>query len=256
MSLLQSPSELCDRNAVPYVVWCYWEGAAMSGNRSTSFEYLARNIQVPICLLTPENLPLFIKPEHPFPAAYQHLSVVHRSDYVRAYMLYHYGGGWHDIKATEVSYSDVWQEFEDPEVWIVGKPEIAKGAAKVYAEDGRYVPDHYDKLIAVPAWVGRPHTALAKDILEGIEKVIADNRQALTKNPAKHPRERKITAKNRLAKLFAQIKFRYAGRSTTYPLEWTLFGNAFHPAILKHHRHVSYRLPYDKVKNAGIYHRG
>ncbi|HMR18863.1 MAG TPA: hypothetical protein PKA53_06165 [Sphingobacterium sp.] len=256
MPLIQSPVELSYRHAVPYTLWCYWEGDPMSGNRLTSFEYLQQNIQVPICLLTPDNLHLFIKPEHPFPDSYQHLSIVHRSDYVRAYMLYHYGGGWHDIKATEVSYANVWKEFENPEIWIVGKPEIAKGAAKAYTGDGSYVPDHYKRLIAVPAWVGRPHTALAKDILDGIENLVTYHAQELKKYPAKHPRDKKIVTKSRIKRLFTRIKFRYQGKSTRYPLEWTLFGNVFHPVILKYNQHVSFKLPYDKLKNAGIYHRG
>lgn len=256
MQLIESPSALTYVHDVPYVVWCYWEGAPMSGNRLVSFEYLQKNIQVPVCLLTPANIHQFIKPEHPFPNNYKDLSVVHRSDYVRAYMLYHYGGGWHDIKATEISYVDVWQEFADPNIWIIGKPEIAKGAANVYTAEGLYVPDRYDRLIAVPAWVGRPHTALAKAILDGIEHAISSNAAALTQYPAKHPREKKITTTNMLKKLFTQAKFLYQGRSTRYPLEWTLFGNVFHPMILKYNQHVSFNLPYDKRKNAGIYHRG
>ena len=240
---------------MPFVVWCYWEGPPMTGNRRLSFEYLQAHIQVPICLITPDNLHHFIVEGHPLPRAFNQLSIVHRSDYIRAYLLHHYGGGWHDIKATEVSYEKVWEEFRNDAIWIVGKREIAKGAAKIYNADGDFVPDHYQKLIAVPSWVGRPQTSLSADLLSGIEAIIEQNADTLFMYPAKHPREKRISSRNPIKRLFTIIKFKYQKRSIHYPLDWTLFGNVFHPAILKYHQHVSFKLPADKRKNAGIYHR-
>ena len=254
--VIHSPQDLTYQNQVPFVVWCYWEGEAMSGNRLLSFEYLSKNIGVPICLITPENIQQFIKPQHPFPEVYKYLSIVHRSDYIRAYLLHHYGGAWHDVKATTVSYASCWKEFEDEKIWIIGKPEIAKGAAQVLTSDGKYIPDYYKDLIAVPSWIGRPQTPLSSEILQGIEHILAENATTLATNPAKHPRERKLVTKNIVQKIVYPIKFFLQKRSLYYPLEWTLFGNVFHPAILKYKNHVSRNLPVDDIKNAGIYHRG
>lgn len=256
MQKIEKPEDLSYKHGVPFVIWCYWEGEPMSGNRLLSFSYLTQNIGVPVCLITPENINLFIKKEHPLPVAYPHLSIVHRSDYIRAYLLHHYGGGWHDIKATEVSYADVWHQFQDDAIWIIGKAETKKGAAKVYDIDGRYMPDNYEKLIAVPSWVGRANTPLSEQLLSGIEQLINNYAKILSCYPSKHPRDKKITAKSPLKRLLQIIKFHYQGRSTNYPLEWTLFGNIFHPCILLHQAHVSRNLPEDLAKNAGIYHRG
>jgi len=157
---IQSPNELSYQHGVPFVIWCYWEGAEMSPNRKISFDYLVKNIEVPVALITRDNLDLFIKSDHPLPEAFEYISVVHRSDYIRAYLMHHYGGGWHDIKATLVSYSSVWNEFIDSKIWIIGRKEIQKGAARIVDESGYFIPDHYKDLIAVPSWVARPNTLL------------------------------------------------------------------------------------------------
>lgn len=256
MHIIQKPEELSYIHGVPFVVWCYWEGKPMTGNRQLSFSYLIQNIGVPVCLITPENLPLFLKESHRLPKSYADLSIVHRSDYIRAYLLHHYGGAWHDIKATEVSYSKVWDVFEDPNIWMVGRPEQPNGAARSYDLANRYMPDYYHDLIAVPSWVGRPNTALSKQLLFGIEAIINQHGELLSRYPSKHPRDKKINCKSPIKRLFQIIKFRYQGKSTKYPLEWTLFGNVFHPCVLQYQSHISRNLPVDITKNAGIYHRG
>jgi hypothetical protein len=252
---IQSPIELSYRHGVPFVIWCYWEGGEMSPNRKKSFDFLMQHIEVPIALITRENLSKFIKPDYPLPEAFEYISIVHRSDYIRAYLMHHYGGGWHDIKATLVSYKSVWDEFVDPKIWIIGRKEIQKGAAKVLDEYGNFIPDHYQDLIAVPSWVARSNTLLSKEILVGIENILAQNLDCLKENPAIHPREKKLPKGNIFKEIFNIIKFKYQKRSTKYPLEWTLFGNVFHPKILKYKQHISFSLPVDQEKNAGIYHR-
>lgn len=255
MQQIQHPEDFTYKYGIPFVLWCYWEGDDMSGNRLLSFNYLQRNIQVPICLITPRNLSNFIKKEHPLPESYPHLSIVHRSDYIRAYLLHHYGGAWHDVKATEVSYANVWEEFQNPDIWIIGRPELPRGAAKVYTAEGKYIPDHYKKLIAVPSWVGRPYTEMSNDLLSGLEAILHQYADLLKKFPARHPREKRLIGRSLFHRLALKIKFIYQRRSLHYPLEWTLFGNVFHPVILKYQEHVSFSLPTDAKKNAGVYHR-
>lgn len=243
------------KNGVPFVVWCYWDGKKMNANRSKSFDYLVNNIGVPLFLITPKNLDQFIKKDFPLPASFPYLSIVHQSDYIRAYMLHHYGGGWHDIKATKTSFGDCWDLFEDKSIWIIGSPEVKNGAAPIYDSMGRYMPDYYEELIAVPRWIGRPHTPLSSMILENLNAELNNHKHTLKRYPAKHAREKYIHPKNSIHKFIIWIKQRVAGRNHKYPLPWTLFGNSFHPAVLKFERHVARSLPIDSVKNAGLYHR-
>src|SRR5215208_2128265 len=48
-------------------------------------------------MVMPENLVEWVVAEHPLHPAYEFLSSVHRSDYLRAYFMYHHGGGYADI---------------------------------------------------------------------------------------------------------------------------------------------------------------
>lgn len=249
------PVELTYKNGVPYVVWCYWEGSAMNENRKKSFQYLTRNIGVPVFLVTRENLDHLIRDDHPLHPAFPFLSVVHRSDYIRAYLLHYYGGGWHDIKATEVSFADCWKYFKDPNIYLIGRPETPNGPAKVTDAYGNYMPDKWQDLVAVPAWIGRGNTDFTVDLLTQIEQVLDQNLDLLKKHPAKHPREKHVHARNFLHRIQLTIKAYWSGRNLDYPLDWTLFGNVFHPLVYKYKHNICRELPQDKRKNAGIYHR-
>ena len=48
--------------------------------------------------MTPANLQDWVVAGHPLHPAYNDLSLVHRSDYLRAYLLHHHGGGYCDLK--------------------------------------------------------------------------------------------------------------------------------------------------------------
>ena len=255
MAVAHSFQEITLKHEVPFVIWCYWEGEAMNKNRATSFAYLTANIEVPVLLVTRQNLSQFILAEHPLHPSFEDLSIVHRSDYIRAYLLHHYGGGWHDIKATEVSFKDCWADFSDKNIWMLGRPETQKGAAQIYNTAGEFIPDYYDDLISVPTWIGRPYTAFSEELYQGIRAMLDQHQDKLKKYPAKHPREKYIQPKNFIHQLIIRIKHAYSGRNPYYPLPWTVFGNVFHPLCLKYKAHIAKTIPLDSNKNAGIYHR-
>lgn len=240
---------------VPFVVWTFWAGNAMEGNRLLSFQILQQNIGVPIFLVSPQNWHLLELPEHPFHPAFPYLSVVHQSDYIRIYLLHHYGGAWHDIKATEVSFAACWEQFENPEVYMIGRKESKNGAARVYDQNGNWMPNFYADLISVTAWIGRGGTPLSQELINNLHLLLDENLAQLKKYPAKHPRERALKGNNFLSRSMERVKNLFTGRQSKYPLPWTVFGNLFHPLNLKYKAHVSIDLPVNSVKNAGVYHR-
>ena len=93
------------------------------------------------------------------------------------------------------------------------------------------------------------------EIYAGFLKLLDNNLEALKKHPARHPREKFIQPKNIFHALVIRLKHLYSGRNPNYPLPWTVFGNIFHPVVYEYREHVSYNLPVNKIKNAGIYHR-
>ncbi len=243
------------QNGIPKVIWCYWAGGPMNPSRAKSFELLVANIGVPVCLINKENVASFIHEKHRLHPAFKYLSAVHQSDYLRAYFLHHYGGGWHDIKATQMNFEKVWDHFSDQNVFLVGKPEEKGGPAKVFDRAGRWMPDYWQELVSAIAWVGKPNTPFSYDLLKNMGAHLDLNFELLKKFPGVHPREKKIEARNALVKFFKTLDFRLKGKNPNYPLQWTFFGNFFHPLNYLYKKNILKVLPADSVKNAGIYHR-
>lgn len=242
-------------NGVPKVIWCYWAGGPMNAARSKSFGVLRANIGVTICLITKENITDFVNEEYPLHQAFGYLSAVHQSDYLRAYLLHNYGGGWHDIKATLINYEKFWDFFSDPKIYLVGKPEVKGGPSKVFDTNGRWMPDFWSDLVSAIAWVGRPRTPLSRSLLTDMEAHLDANFELLKKNPGVHPREKKLEVNNPITGLIKSVEYRLKGKNPKYPLRWTFFGDFFHPLNYFYRDHISNQLPVDEQKNAGIYHR-
>lgn len=55
---------------------------------------------IPFHLITLDSLPPWIDPEIPLHPSFDHLSTIHRSDYLRCYFMHVHGGGYTDIKQS------------------------------------------------------------------------------------------------------------------------------------------------------------
>ena len=112
-------------NPIPRKVWAFWFGKPMRGDRLNAFKELKKNIGVAVELVTDKTLPQYSVKEWPIhPAIFSgSLSGIHKGDYLRAYFMYHYGGGYHDIKPHEKK--NKWTTFfsafdSDPSLWLYG----------------------------------------------------------------------------------------------------------------------------------------
>lgn len=84
---------------VPPVVWTFWlheyplEGAGLS-----TFEALPISLDVNVQLVEPDILPQYNVTEKPFHPALKYLAPNHKIDYLHAYFMHHYGGGYLEIR--------------------------------------------------------------------------------------------------------------------------------------------------------------
>ena len=85
-------------HGVPEVVFIVWFGNNISDNRLKALNSLINNLKVPYIIITDKNYKSFELKNKPFHKAFEYLSGNHKSDYLRAYLLNYYGGGYHDIK--------------------------------------------------------------------------------------------------------------------------------------------------------------
>jgi len=245
ISTSQELNAILQADEVPRIIWSFWYNGSMNENRTRSFELMKTYLEVPVCLVTKANLHEFVHPEYPIHQAFDYLSDVHKSDYLRIYLLHLYGGGWHDIKPTMVSYKPVWDEFNDSGVYFVGKPEIKGGPAKVNDINGLWMPKYWKYLVATNRWVGRANTPLTQEMFREVILLLDENLNELRKNPARHPYDKKRS----LIKRWLRFK------KNNYPLQWTVFGNIFHPLNYKYQQNIKRTLPSDVTENLGLPYR-
>ena len=213
-------------NDVPKVVFICWFGQMdlepeFTIRRYNALVSLITNIKVPVIFLTRQNYKSFEKQDFPYHQAFQYLSGNHKSDYLRAYMLHHYGGGYHDIKFRESSWENEWEKFKDPNVWMVGRREMKPDVIGHIS-----VKEHYSKLATMGWIICKHNTPYTQELLNSINTILDKHLSDLILYPALKPRYPDEDA---------NIK---------YPLRWLeIMGEIFHPIMFKYHQHIEYGLP-------------
>lgn len=204
---------------VPRRVYCFWTGPnELTPARLASLEAMRAGMGVPVVLVTPDNLRDVVVDDHPLHPAYDFLSYVHRSDYLRAYVMHHHGGGYSDVKVPQTLWTPVFDAMDaDTSIWETGYPEngslwIAKQAGAL----GRELRRRHHMLPGGGAFVMRPHTQLSTEWLAEVERRISYYADSLAQHPG-------------------GIK----GDDPRYPVSWNrLLAQVHHPLALKHHQHV------------------
>lgn len=151
-SVLDYVDDCTRTGTVPQLVWTFWFSSHLSPNRQASLLRMPSTLQIPVLLLTPQNMQPFLRwPVHP---AVAHLSGNHKSDYFRIYFLLHYGGGYTDIKRMIEPWNTFFDAFNDPNVWFVGAPEIENGMA--VPPGSTFPSDYYKRMISNGFLIARP----------------------------------------------------------------------------------------------------
>lgn len=205
--------------APPRRVFCFWTAEnAMSEARRAALDAMQADIGVPVTLITPDNLADWVVPGAPLHPAYDALSAVHRSDYLRAYVMWHHGGGYSDIKRPTSDWSGAWDAFDDPQVWLAGYPEVSSRSCggDDHTRLGRDIHRNFPRLVGFGAFIMRPGTPFAREWLREIERRLDYYSAELMAAPGDT-----------------------WGDAPGYPLRWIEIGSdVFHPLQLKHLQHV------------------
>lgn len=208
-----------DSREIPRRIFCVWTGPnPLTPRRTHNLELLrAQQAPVPVELVTPATLDLWIVPEHPLHPAYEHLSLVHRSDYLRAYLLHHHGGGYADIKQARHGWRPQFERFEDTDLWLLRYPERSTGwVAQLPRELGRDLRRHYRIVPGGSGFLARPGSTLTTEWLAEIERRLDYASPLLMQHPG--GRRDEVDA---------------------YPFGWNdLLAKILHPLALKHHHHI------------------
>lgn len=202
------------------VVYCFWTGTnELSVNRRLALKSMKDFLGVNVKLITIENLSDYILPEDPLPECYPYLSDVHKSDYLRTYFMYHFGGGYSDIKFHNQSWKMSFEKLENSNAYIVGYPEVGPGgvATPNDHETCLALKKHWKLLIGNGAYICRPYTRFTEEWYQETKNRVLALSEELKAHPAKDP----------------------YGTNDDYPVKWThILGDVFHPLCLKYHRRI------------------
>ena len=218
-------------NGIPKVVYILWfshtdQTPAFTIRRFNALTSLINGLQVPVIIITSENYKCFEKKEFPYHEAFKYLSGVHKSDYLRSYLLHHYGGGYHDIKFRENSWENEWDKLSDPNIWILGRQEFYEDAVG-YPPGQEHLKKEFAKMATMGWIICRPHTDYTRELSESIAKILDNCLAKLKENPATRAR-------------FPE----HTDTDTKYPLRWLeIMGEISHPLMLKYHEHMMFGLP-------------
>lgn len=207
-------------SVLPRLIWVLWTGDnELPANRRRGLDAIKEhNSDIEIRLVTARSLEQWILPDHPLHPAYTNLSLVHRSDYLRAYLLNHYGGGYTDVKASRHPWGPVFDVLEKTlDAYVVGYPEVGSNAtAHLPGRLGHDLRWAYPQLIGGGAVICRSQTPFTLQWLAQIHHVLDAHQDALGLHPGDA-----------------------YGRNTGYPLQWEeIMARIYHPLQLKYLDHV------------------
>ena len=212
--------------SVDYKIYTWWTGKnEMSNDRKNCLEALKATSECEVILITADTLPNYLKAEHPLHDSYQYLSETQKGDYLKAYFMNFYGGGYSDIKKTTGSWKSSFDTLAKSDKWICGYAEIDGGVA--------YEPlkDKWKELIGNGAYICKPNTPLTNEWYNDMIKLLDGKLEKLKSTPAKFPQDS-------------------AEKGTGYPIEWNeMNGRIFHRVVYKYKDHVMNTLPISIFEN-------
>ncbi len=208
-------------------IFTFWLGQSpMSANRIQSLWSIFNSVCCPINYLTSNTLDQWIGNKNLHPA-FPYLSSVHQADYLRCYVMHHFGGGYTDIKPTWKNWNPFFEAVEKSASYGAGYQEISpKSIAYVGGELQNEMQRNFQSIIGYCAFIFKPKTLFTEEWLELTNQLLDKKLYDLKLNPARH-------AMDQLGIKFSDGEF------SSYPLKWTeLGGNIFHPLIYKNHSRI------------------
>ena len=225
---------------VPEVVFACWFGGygtdipLMSQTRFNCFRDLINNIGIPIILITSKNYKNFIKSNFPVHKSFEYLTGVHKTDYFRCYLMNHYGGGYHDIKSRNISWSNEWEKdnwTSDDNIWMYGRREKNEGAIG-YPPGMSHIKKEFSKMATMGWIICKKYTPFTKELMEQIHLSL-DN----------HYKKLKIYPGVRSDGYYSDEPFELVPNNS-YPIRWLeILGEIYHPLMLKYTGYIKFELP-------------
>ena len=211
-------------------VFMIWFGDEMPETRKNSIEQFEKVSETNVVLITDENVGDYILDSEPLHPAFQYLSLVHRADYLRTYLMNFHGGAYSDVKPTTGSWLESFEKLNDSDdKWAIGYREINKRAVCFPTGNKRF-RKCWHQLIGVCAFICKPQTDFTKCWYNQMISLLDEKHKELEAHPA-----RPHVANDR-----ADLPTSH----TRYPMYWNeMLGRIFHPLSYEYRNKLLKTLP-------------
>ncbi|PXW22421.1 glycosyltransferase family 32 protein [Paraburkholderia caballeronis] len=204
-------------------VFCLWTGPeVMSANRIQALWSIFNQVACPVALVNQHCVEDWVKKDYPLHPAYPYLSSTHKSDYLRCYLMHHYGGGYTDIKITTTKWPRFFETLEHSGKLALGYTELAHGLPHVQGEFGDLLRRSHHELIGLCAFIFEKQSPLTEKWLNQVHDVLDRKLDDLQRFPASHPQDQ--------AGVILPD-----GTKSSYPLRWAeILGEILHPLMYEY----------------------
>lgn len=220
---------------IPRVIFCFWFGNEMSVNRKKCLDIMIKHVGVEIILITEHNLNEWEIQNYPIHSHFKYLSATQKSDYLRSYFMYHYGGGYSDIKQCYYDWNMYFEMLNDSYCDVIGYAEKS-------SRDIAY-PLHknlYNKMIGCGQFIFKPKSEYAEEWHTEVNEILNKFSNELEKNPAtdNYPQAVRGTIIENNGRIY-----------NDYPFEWAKFSGTYHKVQPKYFHKILNMLPYVNMED-------
>ena len=200
------------------IIWVFWTGEnEMSPVRKRCLSTLEERSGCKVIVIGPGNLEEYEVEDDPFHEGFSKLSLTHKSDYLRSYFMYYYGGAYSDIKPYSFDWKPLFSQLENSAKDFIGAHE--KHEDHIASEDP-VIRQAYNELASVRLFIFKPKSPFGKLWKEATKvKMDAILEELRLHDGSYHPRATSAGAHGDSS---------VEGRG--YPLTWNgLLGSLLHP---------------------------
>ena len=171
-----------------YMLWLGDE--ELNGDRLRAIINMPSNM----VLITKTNLKDYILKDSPLHPAYEFLSTIHNSDYMRCYLMHHYGGGYSDIKLTNIIWEDMFDKIDNQENILMMGVKTTYGHTYSGIEEWtenmkNNILQNMDKMICMGIMICRSNSCITREWYDELHRKLDSYLMSLKANPAKFTRE-------------------------------------------------------------------
>jgi hypothetical protein len=168
-------------------IYLGWFSDQMSDNRKNALTIFKKSCGVEVEIVNDLNFYDFENSEIKIHKAFRYLSDVHKSAYIRPYIMYFYGGGYSDVKANSFDWNIYFEKLFSSDLDAIGYAEKnVDDIAPFWKHDKRIdfndVKNNYNRFAGNGHYIFKPNTAFAKEWLIRLHEILDAKYKFLIKN--------------------------------------------------------------------------